>query len=210
MTFEKLHQLANIKKLILGSASPRRVELLGEIGVAFRQMPSGVEEHNNDGGKPYEMAKQLAEAKALFLSGKLNENELVIGADTVVELNGKSVGKPINKQDAMQILVSLSGKKHTVCTALAFADNKEILASGYELTDVFFNEVSKAQLENYIETGEPLDKAGAYGIQGMGGFLVDRIQGSQDNVVGLPRRLLEQLAGEVLVKLEQNTKESGS
>lgn len=192
----------------MGSASPRRVEILKEMGMSFRQIPSGVEEHNNDNGQPFEMAKHLAEEKSLALMSKLSSDEIVITADTVVELAGRSLGKPSDNFEASQMLRKLSGNKHTVCTALALADQNEILASGYELTKVIFNAVPISRIEEYVESGEPMDKAGAYGIQGMGGFLVDRIEGSLDNVVGLPSRLLEHLAGVVLVKLDQEKKET--
>jgi len=186
----------------LGSASPRRVELLKETGIPFRQQVSNFKEHNNDGGRPYELARKLAEEKALEVATLSASNEIVIGADTVVVLNGQSLGKPANQEDAFNMLKKLSGKKHTVCTALAITYNKRLITSGFELTDVYFNSVSDAQLDEYIHSGEPMDKAGAYGIQGMGGFLVDRVEGSLDTVIGLPRQLLERLAGEVCAKIE--------
>lgn len=202
MTYKNLTRLAQKRKIVLGSASPRRVELLGKTGIDFRRQISDFEEHNNDKGKPYEHAQKLAEEKALAVAKTIATNEVVIGADTVVVLNNTSIGKPADQNEAARILESLSGKKHTVCTALAIAEQKRIIASGYELTDVYFNQVSEKQIAEYIISGEPMDKAGAYGIQGMGGFLVDRIEGELDNVIGLPRRLLERLAGEVCDKLE--------
>jgi len=204
MTYKNLTKLAIYRKIILGSASPRRLDLLKETGIEFRQQVSDFVEHNNDGGRPYEYAQKLAEEKALSVANTTSLMELVIGADTVVVLDNCVIGKPVNKDDAARILKRLSGNKHTVCSALALAEKKKIIASGYELTDVFFNRVTDEQIAQYIETGEPLDKAGAYGIQGMGGFLVDRIEGNLDTVVGLPRQLLERLAGEVCVKLKKN------
>jgi len=180
------------------------VELLKETGIEFRQQISDVKEYNHDCGKPFEHAQKLAEEKALAVANATGPNELVIGADTVVVLENRTIGKPVNKEDAARILKMLSGKRHTVCTALAIAERKQIITSGYELTDVFFNRVTDEQIAEYIETGEPMDKAGAYGIQGMGGFLVDRIEGSLDTVIGLPRRLLERLAGEICVKMKKN------
>ncbi len=200
MIYKNLTGLAQKRKIVLGSASPRRVELLAETGINFRRQISDFEEHNNDLGKPYELAQILAEEKALAIAKTIATNEVVIGADTVVVLNNTSIGKPADQNEAARILESLSGKKHTVCTALAIAEQKRIIVSGYELTDVYFNQVSEKQIAEYIKTGEPMDKAGAYGIQGMGGFLVDRIEGELDNVIGLPRRLLERLAGEVCDK----------
>ena len=202
MTYKNLTRLAKTRRIVLGSASPRRVELLKETGIDFRQQISDFEEHNNDGGKPFELAQKLAEEKALAVARTLAEDELVIGADTVVVLDNTSIGKPTDQGDAVRILRMLSGKKHSVCTALALAEQNKIVISGYELTDVYFNEVSERRIVEYINSGEPMDKAGAYGIQGMGGFLVDRIEGELDNVIGLPRRLLERLAGEVCEKLK--------
>ena len=204
MTYKNLARLAKKRKIVLGSASPRRVELLKETGISFRQQISDFEEHNDDGGKPFELAQKMAEEKALSVAGTIAEVELVIGADTVVVLNNASIGKPADQNAAARILKKLSGKKHTVCTALAIADRNQLLVSGYELTDVYFNEVTERQIAEYIKSGEPMDKAGAYGIQGMGGFLVDRIEGELDNVIGLPRQLLERLAGDVYDKLEKN------
>ncbi len=206
MTYNNLTRLARKTKIVLGSASPRRFELLKETGIEFRRQISDFKEHNIDSGKPFELAQKLAEEKAYTVGYSIAENELVIGADTVVALNNASIGKPANRGDAARILKKLSGKKHTVCTALAFADRDELLASGFELTDVYFNLVSESQIVEYIRSGEPMDKAGAYGIQGMGGFLVDRIEGELDNVIGLPRRLLERLAGEVCDKIEKKNK----
>lgn len=206
MTYNNLAQLARKRKIVLGSASPRRFDLLKETGIEFRRQISDFIEHNNDCGRPFELAQKLAEEKALSVAKTTSENELAIGADTVVALNSISIGKPADQGDAARILQMLSGKKHTVCTALAIADRNRVIVSGYELTDVYFNQVTESQIEGYIKSGEPMDKAGAYGIQGMGGFLVDRIEGELDNVIGLPRQLLERLAGEVCDKLEQNSK----
>ena len=192
-----------MSKIVLGSASPRRVELLKETGIKFRQLISNIEEHNESNGNPFELAVELAGEKALDVAGQIEPDEIVIGADTVVALEGRSLGKPVDKIDAKRILKELSGKKHAVCTALAIAKRNTILASDYELTEVYFNIVSDVQINEYIESGEPMDKAGAYGIQGMGGFLVDRIEGNLDTVIGFPRCLLEQLASEVCLKLEQ-------
>ncbi len=202
--YKNLTNLAKERRIVLGSGSPRRMDLLKETGIEFRQQISNFAEHDNDRGRPYEHARELAEAKALAVAYSINSNELVIGADTVVVLDGCVIGKPVDKDDAAGILRRLSGKTHTVCSALAIAQSAQIIASGFELTDVFFNKVTADQIRQYIETGEPMDKAGAYGVQGMGGFLVDRIEGNLDNVIGLPRRLLEQLAGEVCVKIKEN------
>ena len=203
MTYKSLTLLGKVKSIVLGSASPRRVELLKETGINFKQRISDIAEHDNHDGNPYLHAQKLAEEKALSVAKKSDPQELVIGADTVVVLENRIMGKPVDKKNAAEILKELSGKKHTVCTALAFADRNGLLASGYDLTDVFFNRVSEKQILEYIKTDEPMDKAGAYGIQGMGGFLVDRIEGELDTVIGLPRLLLERLSGEVYAKIRE-------
>lgn len=202
MNYENLKRLAGLRKIVLGSGSPRRVQLLKEIEINFRQVVPGITEPEHDNGDPFEHAKVLAEEKAKAVSKVLNDDEIVIGADTVVVLDGRAMSKPIDKKEAFQMLKILSGKKHTVCTALSIAKKYEVLTSGYETTDVIFNSVTEQQIDEYIKTGEPLDKAGAYGIQGMGAFLVDRIEGNLDTVIGLPRQLLERLAGEVCGKIE--------
>ena len=202
MTCNNLKKLSQKKEIILASASPRRLELLGETGIAFRQIISDVEESNNPAGNPFEHALTLAKMKAMAVSSVSGDDKLVIGADTIVVLDNKLIGKPENKNEAREILLRLSGKKHVVCTALALVCSAELLASGYELTDVYFNLVSEKAIVDYVNSGEPMDKAGAYGIQGKGGFLVDRIEGELDNVIGLPRSLLDKLAGEVCLKME--------
>ena len=196
--YESLRQLTTEFELVLGSRSPRRVRLLNEIDIPFRQVIPDLEEDCLPGEHPYVYARRLAEDKALLVAQRVEKHQLVLGCDTVVVLNGQILGKPANDEEAHRTLKTLAGNKHTVCTALAFASKETILASGYELTSVFFNQVSDEQITQYIRSGEPHDKAGAYGIQGMGGFLVDRIEGNLDNVIGLPRSLLERLAEEIM------------
>ncbi|RKX22850.1 MAG: septum formation protein Maf [Candidatus Zixiibacteriota bacterium] len=194
MDYSKLLELANRYKIILGSKSPRRVSLLEEIGLPFSQIIPEIEEINFNNEHPYQFAERLAKEKALNVLNKTESNSLVIGCDTIVILKQKILGKPKDKNDALQILSQLSGENHEVCTAIAIVNSSNKIRSTYELTKVYFNIVSKEQILDYIETGEPMDKAGAYGIQGMGRFLVDRIDGNLDNVIGLPRLSLERLA----------------
>jgi septum formation protein len=162
--------------------------------------------HNNEirleKESPRQYALRLAEEKALEVAGLVEPDTIVIGADTVVSTGDKILEKPTDEADAFRILSYLAGRQHEVCTALALASGNRILASGYEITEVFFNDVTEEQIKEYIASGEPMDKAGAYGIQGMGAFLVDRIKGNLDNVIGFPCNLLERLAGEVLDKLQ--------
>lgn len=198
MEYKRLARLAEQCGLVLGSGSPRRVRLLNEVGVAYRQVVPSVDETQNPGEPPFAYAQRLAIAKALFVLGMSGVAEPVIGCDTVVELNGRVLGKPEDESEAFGILSTLSGERHTVCTALAIGRAGRVLESGYELTRVTFRRVTSQQIRDYIGTGEPLDKAGAYGIQGMGAFLVDSVEGPLDNVIGLPRMLLDELAGRVL------------
>ena len=199
MTNKWLKQLAERYKLVLGSGSPRRVRLLGEIGVPFEQIIPEVSEDRLAGEPPYEFAERIAGEKAAWVAERAAGEAIVLGCDTIVVLGDQLLGKPTDESDALRILTGLSGRQHVVCTGVALARQGSVVASGYELTKVFFNTVTERQLTDYIASGEPMDKAGAYGIQGMGAFLVDRIDGPLDNVIGLPRLLLDNLAERLLV-----------
>jgi septum formation protein len=196
MTIDALKALAQKRRLVLGSRSPRRVQLLAELGIGFRQEISELDEVQRPSEDPFRYAVRLAEDKALDVSRRCDPDEIVIGGDTVVVLDGVILGKPSDRDEAIASLLRLSGKRHTVCTALALVNGTGVLCSGAENTEVYFNHVTREQVAHYVDTGEPMDKAGAYGIQGMGAFLVDRIEGNLDNVVGLPRALLNSLSNE--------------
>lgn len=198
MTYPNLERLARRRHVVLGSGSPRRLELLREIGIPFRQIIPDIHESIRPDELPYEFARRLAEEKSDVVAMQADDNDVVIGCDTIVVLEGRVLGKPVDEREAFDTLSELSGKMHVVCSAVAFSERGRLLASDYELTEVFFNSVTDKQIREYIATGEPMDKAGAYGIQGMGSFLVDSIAGNLDTVVGLPRALVERLAGEVL------------
>ena len=198
MMYKNLLLLAERYRLVLGSRSPRRDRLLSETGVSFDQIIPGIDEHCRSDEKPYDFAERMAREKAVWVSHRTDKERVVIGCDTIVVLDNRLLGKPVDEPDAMRILTTLSGRQHTVCTGVALIRDHEVVASGYELTKVFFNDVGSEQIRTYIDSGEPMDKAGAYGIQGMGGFLVDRIEGQLDNVIGLPRLLLDELAGRML------------
>ncbi|MFH2049807.1 MAG: Maf family protein [bacterium] len=202
MKTNNLKILSNKREIILGSGSPRRASLLTEMGFKFSQIIPEVEEYEIQDEEPYQYALALAELKGRWIAQRIKQDQIAISCDTIVVLGNEVLGKPKDKDDAFKILSLLSGKNHVVCTAVAFADPNGILTSSFETTDVFFNRVSPEQINNYIDSGEPMDKAGAYGIQGMGAFLVDRIEGNLDNVIGLPTRLLEELAKEVNQILE--------
>ncbi|UCE24877.1 MAG: septum formation protein Maf [Candidatus Zixiibacteriota bacterium] len=198
MKYKYLTRLADKYEIVLGSRSPRRLKLLKETGIHFKQIIPNLEEDQLPGEPPYEFAERLARDKALEISQQLTDRQLVIGCDTIVVLQNRVLGKPADQDEAFNILSSLAGKSHIVCTALALADRSGILTSGYELTSVIFNSVTPRQIKDYIASGEPMDKAGSYGIQGMGAFLVDSIEGNLDTVIGFPRELLECLAKRVL------------
>ena len=199
MKCDHLRQLARRRRLVLGSRSPRRVTILKELGIPFTQMISKLDESLRDSESPYQFAGRLAREKALSLSRQATDC-LVLGCDTVVVYENRIWPKPVDPDDAFEILSFLSGRTHVVCTALALAEDQQVLADGYELTEVTFNRVTPEQIRTYIDTGEPMDKAGAYGIQGMGAFLVDSIRGNLDNVIGLPVTLLDRLARQAIVE----------
>ena len=198
MTYKTIIQLAQQYDIILASGSPRRVQLLEEIPIPFQQLIPKIDETIFPNENSHQFALRMAVQKGDSLASCLTDNQLAISSDTIVILDGTVLGKPTDEQDALHILTSLSGKRHEVATAIAITNNKNLLAKDFESTIVYFNTVSQNQIEAYIATKEPMDKAGAYGIQGMGAFLVDRIDGNLDNVIGMPRRLLSKLAKQLL------------
>lgn len=176
--------------LILASGSPRRKELLARTGRTFRVVVSNADEIAPKDMAPIDVAMHNARAKALAVASGQPACATVIGADTIVVLDGRIFGKPVDERDARRMLRELSGKTHQVITgvALARAGQCETFA---EITDVCFRELSDEEIAAYVASGEPLDKAGAYGIQGAAGAFVDHIEGDYDNVVGLPVARLE-------------------
>jgi len=204
MNYNNLRKLLNTYKLLLASGSPRRVRLLNDAGISFRQLIPDIDESNSKQFEPYQLAVHLARRKARAATNQAKDNEIILGCDTIVILNNKILGKPTSKQEAIQMLTDLAGNRHTVCSAVALVGPGENIVDGYELTDVFFKEVSFEDIENYVNSGEPMDKAGAYGIQERGVFLVDRFEGNIDNVIGLPMKLVDKLAGRLGEKLEKH------
>lgn len=170
--------------LILASSSPRRKELLELLGIPFQVRVSDVEETYQDGLQPEEIVMELARIKSIAVA-ETNKKSIVIGADTIVVSDGKVLGKPADKEEAISTLRQLSGKVHQVYTGVALikAGNTHLF---YEKTDVEFWPLEEKQIEQYVLTGEPFDKAGSYGIQGYGSLLVKRIEGDYFTVVGLP------------------------
>ena len=186
--------------IILASASPRREQLLFQAGCEFRVIPSGFYEDNAQGLPPDQLALVHARAKALDVAVKALPGELVIGADTVVALGAKVFGKPTDAADAKRMLSELSGKRHVVYTGVAVIQDGKTRET-VEATAVAIRSLSENEIDAYVATGEPLDKAGAYAIQGMGALLVERIEGCYYNVVGLPLVALARLLSEAGVRL---------
>lgn len=180
--------MINLKQpLYLASRSPRRKKLLEQLGLKFTSLNVDLDEDIFDGEHPIATVKRLATQKLNLALGKVNQG-IVITADTIVVLDKEILGKPISKKNAIDILNKLSGRTHYVYTGFAVYNisnkKKEI---GYERTSVSFNKLSKIQIRNYVKTGSPMDKAGAYGIQDdFGAVFVKRINGDFYNVMGLP------------------------
>ena len=171
---------------ILASASPRRYALLRQVGLSFRIVPSRLSESDQTGMKPRQHALHWAAAKAKEVAESYPQ-EWVLGADTVVVLDGEILGKPVNPSEAMAMLSRLSGRSHIVITGLCLIlAEAEVEGREYVETKVSMKHLTTEDIQGYVETGEPMDKAGSYGIQGIGGCLVQRIEGSYSNVVGLP------------------------
>lgn len=171
--------------LILASASPRRKELLSLITKDFIIIPATGEEHINSELPPAERVKALAAQKASEVAEK-HPDSIVIGADTMVFLGDIALGKPKDVSDAKRMLSLLSGKTHTVITAVAVAKNGIVSDTFADSTQVEFHPLSEYEIDAYIKSGEPMDKAGAYGIQEKGALLVKGIKGDYYNVMGLP------------------------
>lgn len=184
---------AKSKKIILASASPRRRELLSQIGITYTVIPCDTEEKAVSSA-PQDMVKELSRQKARNVFEKLSEKErrefLVIGADTVVSLDGQIMGKPGEEEIAKRMLTALQGRKHQVYTGVTLLwqqEDSEIREHSFcEETEVTMFPMTETEIRDYIATGEPMDKAGAYGIQGKGAAYIKCISGDYNNVVGLP------------------------
>ena len=170
--------------LYLASQSPRRIELLTQVGIDHTVVSSSYEEPNEGHDSPIEMVKAQALGKARCAVG-IPEGGIVLGADTIVVLDNEVLGKPQDEADARQMLERLSGRSHSVVTGVALLIKGDEVVFHNE-TKVYFKELAPFEIESYIASGEPMDKAGAYGIQGKGALWVEKIEGSYTNVVGLP------------------------
>ena len=170
--------------LVLASGSPRRREILEQIGVKFRVLVSG-EEEKPTAENPLDFPRENASQKALAVSKK-DPSAVVLGFDTLVFLDGKPLGKPRDGKEALAMLQALNGRSHKVITGVAIAHGGKLLDASEEETEVFFRNNSLQELEEYVNSRDPLDKAGAYGIQTCGARLIRSIRGCYYNVVGLP------------------------
>ncbi|WP_088068354.1 Maf family protein [Gottfriedia luciferensis] len=173
-----------MKKLILASASPRRKELLSMLNIPFIIETSDIEEVMEQNLQSSEIVMKLAEEKAMDVSKKFPD-AVVIGADTIVTYNDKKLGKPSSNEEAFAMLKMLSGNTHEVYTGVSII-NEGKSSSFYVCTQITFSDLSDQEIIDYINTKEPMDKAGAYGIQGYGGTFVEKIDGDYYSVVGLP------------------------
>ena len=174
-------------RIVLASSSPRRRELLSTLGLGFDVIHPSSDETVSGNETPEDFVLRVSAEKASSVSRTLGEGVVVIGADTVVVVDGEILGKPRDPEDASSMLRKLSGKEHHVYTAFSIVRPKnEILHSEIVDTSVRVKPLAASEIEGYIKTGEPMDKAGAYGMQGIGSFMVGGFEGSYSNVVGLP------------------------
>jgi septum formation protein len=174
------------KEIILASASPRRQDLLDALGIKYKSVPAELDEHFFPGELPRKAAERVAREKAEAVARNF-EHGLILAADTIVVCDGKVLGKPQDEDDAFLMLSHLSGKSHEVITAVCIKDIDQAESEvESEVTRVYFRSLSPMEIRTYISSGEAMDKAGAYGIQGLGSVFVERIDGCYFNVVGLP------------------------
>ncbi|MEE9208005.1 MAG: Maf family protein [Gemmatimonadota bacterium] len=173
--------------LVLASGSPRRQALLRQLGLEFEVRVTNIDETARAGERAQDTAERLARAKTAAAAPAMDE--IVIAADTIVVADGSTLGKPRDEEEAVRMLVHMSGRSHTVVTGLAVRSASRV-ESATDSTKVWFRSIAEAEIRKYVATGEPLDKAGAYGIQGFGAALVRRVEGDFYNVMGLPVHLL--------------------
>ena len=176
--------MIDLPKIVLASASPRRVEILTSVGWPFEKLPADIDESEILGETAEDYVTRLAREKAIAVA-VLRPNEIVLGADTTVVVDGEILGKPVDIEDAMRMLRILSGRSHFVLTGIAAAFNREV-ESALERTRVDFREMSEDEVAFLAERGEPLDKAGAYAVQAQAALFIKGIEGDYWNVVGLP------------------------
>ena len=188
--------------LVLASASERRSELLKKMGLDFKVVPSNINENEFNNLPGSKLVQKLAKAKVENVADLISTPAIIIGADTVVEYENKILGKPDNKIQAEKMIKLLENTNHQVLTGLAVLSTEDdnILVN-YDETEVFMCELSKKEIDNYIKTGEPFDKAGAYGIQGKAAIFIEKIVGSYFTVMGLPLHLLHKMLKKFSVEI---------
>ncbi|MHB8062925.1 MAG: Maf family protein [Ruminiclostridium sp.] len=192
-----------MKDIILASASPRRQQLLKQIGLRFNVLPSTIDEVMNNTLEPSEVAISLASQKCNAVAAQIENDCIVIGADTIVVKGNQMLGKPKNEKEAFDMLKDLNGEWHEVITGLCLyriSDKKSIC--DYEATKVKIADNSDEFIKAYIGTEEPFDKAGAYGIQGYGSLIVEKIEGCYFNVMGLPIYKLSRMLDELGYRID--------
>ncbi len=172
-------------KIVLASQSPRRKELLGKMGLEFTTKAPEIDETALSGLPARQLVEALSREKALWAARQEDPEAIVIGSDTVVVRDGEILGKPASPAQAEEMLAALSGRSHEVCTGITVCQGDRVV-SQVEVTQVTFRHLTPQEIARYVRTGEPMDKAGAYGIQGLGALLVEGIQGDYSAVVGLP------------------------
>ena len=172
-------------KIVLASQSPRRRELLGKMGLEFTTKAPEIDETALSGLPARQLVEALSREKALWAARQEDPEAIVIGSDTVVVRDGEILGKPASPAQAEEMLASLSGRSHEVCTGVTVCQGDRVV-SQVEVTQVTFRTLTPQEIARYVRTGEPMDKAGAYGSQGLGALLVEGIQGDYSAVVGLP------------------------
>jgi septum formation protein len=186
-----------MKKIVLASSSPRRREILENLGLDFEILVSDADESKIDKNKvkPPLYVQELALLKAVSAAEKLkNKNSLIISADTVVCIDGQILGKPKDDADAEDMLSKLSGRCHSVFSGICVMDAKTLKSvCAKEETKVFFKELTPEKIKDYVKTGEPSDKAGAYAVQGLGALFTERVEGDFFNVIGLPVKKLSEI-----------------
>ena len=186
-------------KIVLASASPRRQELLQRIGITdFTVRVPDADESYDPAMSPEEIVCHISRQKSLALCS--SDDEIVITADTMVFLDDKRLGKPKDEEDALRMLTALQGRHHTVCTGVTVRQGQRILTRA-AATAVYFRPANEQELRAYIRGGEPMDKAGSYGVQGQGALLVERIDGDFFNVMGLPLLMLSRMLQDFGVNL---------
>lgn len=190
-----------MEKIVLASGSPRRQELLERIGITdFDIRVPEAEESYPAGLTPQQIVEYISREKADAAAKLCAPDEIVITADTMVFLDDQRLGKPADEADALRMLTSLQGRHHTVCTGVTVRQGNRSLTES-ETTEVYFRPAGEAELRAYIATGEPMDKAGSYGVQGKGALLVERLNGDFFNVMGLPVLRLSRMLSQFGVHL---------